>query len=75
MKISFVKPGLPATGTVVVGVLAKGTLTKSAAALDRQTGGAADKREDEVAQIALGHRFRQKTTSASSRAAWRPQAP
>ncbi len=40
MKISFVKPGLPATGTVVVGVLAKGTLTKSAAALDRQTGGA-----------------------------------
>jgi leucyl aminopeptidase len=40
MKISFVKPGLPATGTVVVGVLAKGTLTKSAQALDRKTSGA-----------------------------------
>jgi leucyl aminopeptidase len=40
MKISFVKPGLPATGTVVVGVLAKGMLTKSAQALDQKTGGA-----------------------------------
>jgi leucyl aminopeptidase len=40
MKISFVKPGLPTTGTVVVGVLAKGTLTKSAQALDRKTSGA-----------------------------------
>ena len=40
MKISFAKPGLPATGTVVVGVLAKGILTKSASALDRKTDGA-----------------------------------
>jgi leucyl aminopeptidase len=39
MKISFAKPGLPATGTVVVGVLAKGTMTKSAQALDRKTKG------------------------------------
>ena len=40
MKISFVKPALPAAGTVVVGVLAKGVLTKSAQALDGKTGGA-----------------------------------
>ena len=40
MKISFAKPGLPTAGTVVVGVLAKSTLTKSAEALDRKTGGA-----------------------------------
>ncbi len=40
MKVSFVKHGLPASGTVVVGVLAKSTLTKAAQALDRKTGGA-----------------------------------
>jgi len=40
MKISFAKLSLPTAGTVVAGVLAKGTLTKSAQALDRKTKGA-----------------------------------
>ena len=40
MKIAFVEPGRPKSGTVVVGVLEDRKLTPTAAALDRETGGA-----------------------------------
>ena len=40
---------------------------------DRQTRRTADEREDEVAQIALGHQFRPRATIASSCAAYRRQ--
>jgi leucyl aminopeptidase len=40
LKISFAAPGLPKTGALVAGVLAKGVLTAAAAELDRTTDGA-----------------------------------
>jgi leucyl aminopeptidase len=40
MKISFVKPGLPAIGVVVVTAVAEGKLSASAATLDKKAGGA-----------------------------------
>ncbi len=40
MKISFVKPGLPVTGVVVVTAIAGGKLSASAAMLDKIAGGA-----------------------------------
>jgi leucyl aminopeptidase len=39
MKITFSKPGLPATGVLVVGVLANRKLTPSARELDKKTNG------------------------------------
>ncbi len=40
MKIAFVEPGRPRSGTIVVGVLEDRKLTPTAAALDKETGGA-----------------------------------
>ena len=40
MKVNFVGPGLPATGTAVVGVTSGGKLTADAEKFDTKTGGA-----------------------------------
>ena len=40
MKITFAKPGLPATGVVVVSASAGGKLSASAVKLDKKSGGA-----------------------------------
>ena len=40
MKITFAKPGLPATGVVVVSAGAGGKLSASAVKLDKKSGGA-----------------------------------
>ncbi|HZB90846.1 MAG TPA: leucyl aminopeptidase [Stellaceae bacterium] len=40
MKIAFAEPGRPKSGTIVVGVLEDRKLTPTAAALDKETGGA-----------------------------------
>ena len=39
MKISFAKPSIPSTGSLVLGVLANKTLTKTGVALDSKSGG------------------------------------
>ena len=39
MRVQFIEPSLPDTGTLAVGVLADGALTASAAELDERTGG------------------------------------
>src|SRR5260370_38383305 len=40
MKIAFAEPGRPKSGTIVVGVTEDRTLTPTAAALDKESGGA-----------------------------------